>query len=508
VGANGELPTRGAGLLNANTAAGPRSPNSLSKLTSVPAAVGALLAATIALASAGAAAGSTATPGAPQWSPPAVVSTCTAVGAPRVVFPSNLPNRSTGPGAIVWSAPPTCPGGEGARVTMIGAGAQPGATRIPSTSAGKPIAPREPLTVADGPHGEIVIAGTSPTTLKQGLVIQGSAGGPFSALATVPGSAAPFAMTTAYLGDVALASPAPAAIRDGEPRVLVERFFTHNTAQRVATDSANARSQSAGRTGPDRTGPVSDLTLAMDFRSDALAVWVQKGSIFAQDLPASGARHPIERLGAAGPGVHIATLLSDDNRAIVAWAQDSGGQTSVYLDRSATGVRFGTPRLLERFSDPDGLSSPTTSPQLVRLSSESVMMAWSGSAEGHWAVRTAAVDLDGIGAFGTISTPGQDALLADLAPGPDDDAIVLWGEPQPDATGEPTLSDQALFAARGIDTFPDHTIFGAPEELAPAGPNSEATVALDPDSDRAVAVWRGEGSTLRYAIRSTAPPVG
>jgi hypothetical protein len=388
---------------------------------------------------------------------------------------------------------------------MIGAGSQPSATRIPSTSAGKPIAPREPLTVADGPHGEIVIAGTSPTSLKRGLVIQGRAGGPFSALATVPGSAAPFAMTTAYLGDVALASPAPAAMRDGEPRVLVERFFAHSTAQRVATDGTDNPSQSVD---PRGAGPVSDLTLAMDFRSDTLMVWVERGAIYAQDLPGSGAHHPIERLGPASPGIHISALLSDDNRAIVAWAQDSGGQTSVYLDRSATGVRFGAAKLLERFQDPDGLTSPSDSPQLVRLSSESVMMAWSGSAEGHWAVRTAAVDLDGIGTFGTISTPGQDALLADLAPGPDDDAIVLWGEPQPGATGEPTLSDQALFAARGIDTFPDHTIFGPPEEIAPAGPNSEATVALDPDSDRAVAVWRGEGSTLRYAIRSTAPPVG
>ena len=426
------------------------------------------------------------------------------------MFPSNLPNRSTGPGAIVWSTPPSCPGGEGARVTAIGAGAQPGATHIPSTSAGKPLAPREPLTVAAGPHGDIVIAGTSPTSLKQGLVVQGDAAGPFSELTTVSGSAAPFAMTTAYLGDVALASPAPAAIRDGEPRVLVERYFAHNTAQRIATDSADTPGQATEGTGRHGagSGPIGDITLAMDFRSDALAVWGQKGSIYAQDLPASGARHPIERLGPAGPAVHIATLLSDDNRAIVAWAEDSGGQTSVYLDRSATGVRFGAPKLLEHFRDPDGLTSPATSPQLVRLSSESVMMAWSGSVEGHWAVRTAAVDLDGVGTFGTISTPGQDALLADLAPGPNDDAIVLWGEPQPGATGEPNPSDQALFAARGIDAFPDHTLFGAPEAIAPAGPNSEATVALDPDSDRALAVWRGEGSTLHYSVRASASPAG
>jgi hypothetical protein len=461
---------------------------------------------TVSVASPAAAAGT------PQWSAPAVVSSCAALGAPRVLFPSNLPNRSTGPGAIVWSAPPSCPGGEGARVAAIGTDEQPGATRLPSTAAGQPIDPREPLTAADGPHGEIVIAGTSPSSLEEGLAVQGKADGAFSALDTVSGSAAPFAMTTAYLGDVALASPAPAAIREGEPRVLVERFFAHNAAQRVAASptgisrAAGVPSEGSSRNSKLGAGPVSDLTLAMDFRSDALMVWVQRGAIYAQDLPGSGAHHPIERLGPASPGIHISALLSDDNRAIVAWADDSGGQTRVYLDRSATGVRFGAAKLLERFQDPDGLSSPSDSPQLVRLSSESVMMAWSGAAEGHWSIRTAAVDLDGIGAPTTIPTPGQDALLADLAPGPDNDAIVLWSEPQPGATGQPTTSEQALFAARGIDAFPDSTIFGAPEELAPAGPNSEATVALDPDSDHAIAVWRGEGSTLRYSIRSAPSP--
>jgi hypothetical protein len=165
-------------------------------------------------------------------------------------------------------------------------------------------------------------------------------------------------------------------------------------------------------------------------------------------------------------------------------------------------VRFGVPRLLERFHDPDGLPFPAASPSLVRLSSESVMLAWAGSAAGHWVVRTAPVDLNGVGAVGTIAAPGGDALLAGLAAGPADDALVLWTEPLPTAAGPPDMARQALFAAHGFDAYPPRTIFGEPEQVAPA-PVADATVALDPASDRAVAVWQGEAGAIDYAIRSS-----
>jgi len=94
------------------------------------------------------------------------------------------------------------------------------------------------------------------------------------------------------------------------------------------------------------------------------------------------------------------------------------------------------------------------------------------------------------------------AALADLAPGPDDDALVSWTEPQRTEKGLPDLTRQGIFAARGIDAHSGRTIFGRPEEVAPPGPNSKATVALDPHSDRALAVWQDEGATIQYAISS------
>lgn len=122
------------------------------------------------------------------------------------------------------------------------------------------------------------------------------------------------------------------------------------------------------------------------------------------------------------------------------------------------------------------------------------MLAWAGLSEDRWVIRTAAIDLLGIGAPTTIAAPSGDAQLEALAPGPKGDALLLWSEPQ---------GGQALYVARGFDTFPDRTAFAAPEQVAPPGSNSQAAVALDPANDRAVAVWRGPGGVLQYAIRAS-----
>lgn len=105
----------------------------------------------------------------------------------------------------------------------------------------------------------------------------------------------------------------------------------------------------------------------------------------------------------------------------------------------------------------------------------------------------------------TIATPGVDALLAGLAPGPADDALVLWTEPLPSALGPPDVTRQAIFASRSQDAFPGRSVFGEPEEVAPPAPVSDASVALDPASDRAVAVWQDEDGAIEYSI-GDAPP--
>jgi len=119
-------------------------------------------------------------------------------------------------------------------------------------------------------------------------------------------------------------------------------------------------------------------------------------------------------------------------------------------------------------------------------------------------IRSAAVNQDHVGPPTTTSSATGDALLADLQPGPRADAMLLWSEPRSGGGAPGTTAEQALDAARGFRGVGSRVVFEAPEEIAPSGPNSEATVAVDPDSDRAVAAWR-EGRLLRYSVREAAP---
>jgi hypothetical protein len=465
-----------------------------------------------------------------KWSAPAILSGCSGTGAPHVVFPSDSPTQGTGPGAIVWSTSSPCPSGAGVLVAAISPEDVPGQPALPRTAAGETIVLRGSVAATPGPYGRIVIAGASAgegaVPADELLLTEGQAGGPFAAPTALGGPASAFAFTTAYLGDVAFASlidaPSGSATgsanqssdgsgahlqagpaggvdgRDGDGsgvQLRVQRHHAYRFAAPALLGAAGAGSTS-----------VQALTVALDYRSDALAAWSEHGSLYARELPASGVEQPVQRLGPGPPsGGRIAAVISDDDRAIVAWSYRHDGQTSVYVARSEAGVRFTGPQLLEDFPDPPDLPGYVVSPRIVRLSSESVMLAWTGAVAGHWAIRVAAIDLNGVHPPNTISPPGRDALLADLAPGPDDEALALWTEPLQSAAGL-DLGSQAIFAARGFDAYPEQVKFAASEQIAPPGPNSEATVAFDPSSDRAVAAWRTGAGQLAYAIRAPGAP--
>lgn len=446
-----------------------------------------VLAASLALAWA---AGARAAPA--SWSAPAQLGACAASGPARAAFPRDEPTHPTGRGAVVWPAAASCPQGAGTFVAPIGAGDVPGSPGYAAASGGGRLALRPPLGVAPAPHGRIAIAGSGGPN-GGGSLVQGPAGGPFEPLGALAGTAGPGTLFTAYLGDVGLATAIAGGLdRDGL-ELRIERYF--------------ARSLSATVTVEGKGGPIESPTVSLDFRTDAILAWRQAGALWARSLPAADRdepAQPTQRLATVSPAPRVAALISDDDRAMVAWAEERDGRTSVYLDYSGPNVRFGRPQLLERFSNPAGAPYPRTAPLLVRLSSESVMLAWDGAQDGHWVVRTAAIDLRGLRGRSTISDPRSDALLEDLQPGPRGEAIALWGEPRRTAAGGLDAGEQALLAARGIDARPGITIFGGPEQISPAGPNGEATLAIDPGSDRALALWRGGGGRVHYAIRMPA----
>jgi hypothetical protein len=349
-----------------------------------------------------------------------------------------------------------------------------------------------------------VLAGSAPGAPALGSLIQGPARGPFASLAptgtasaaTLPGGAV---LTSAYLGDVALAAPVAVGGRSSVA-IRIERWFARSLGPVELAGAAR--------------GAIRSLVLALDYRTDSLAAWQQGGAIYSREIAASGAVGPLQRIAACPGAAHLSALISDDDHGILAWSERRAGITSVYLDVSAAGVRFAAPRLLERYGEAPGEPPVPSSPQLVRLRSEAVMIAWEGRAQGRRVVRAAAVGLGGPGAVATetpdaaSATSGDEALLAGLAPGPEGDALALWTQPLAGgagagtATGPTAAGDQELFAARVHQAFPGAVTFAGAERVAAPGRVADATVAFDPASGRALAAWRGAGGVPLYALRA------
>jgi hypothetical protein len=109
-----------------------------------------------------------------------------------------------------------------------------------------------------------------------------------------------------------------------------------------------------------------------------------------------------------------------------------------------------------------------------------------------------------VGVASTIAAPGADVLLQCLAAGPAADALVLWTQPPPSSGGPANLDQQSIFSAAGFDAADQRTAFGAPELVATPATVGDLGAAFDPDSNRAVAVWRGQDGRIEYAVRGLA----
>jgi hypothetical protein len=106
-------------------------------------------------------------------------------------------------------------------------------------------------------------------------------------------------------------------------------------------------------------------------------------------------------------------------------------------------------------------------------------------------------------------------VLADLAPGPEDEAVALWSSPA--GASAAGAHGTELWAARTVIAHGDRLLSGGRARIAAAGPIGAASVGVDPRSDRAVAVWSTHGarSRIAYAVgpgaaayRSPAPRSG
>lgn len=414
------------------------------------------------------------------WSSALLVDRCPGEGAPTIAFPHDGPQQRTGEGALVWVRGGACAGGRSLRIAALDSDERAGPNQnVPLTPA--PTSPTLALTGA--PAGRVLLAAAG--TLREGTVQRGPAMD-----TAAPPASGPLALTTAYRGQTA----ALYALRAGRGSALFLR-----------RDPASASGPSTTPVAASATAPDA-LAVALDYRTDALAVWTQDGNVFARSLPRSSSPAPTQRLGSCGARPRLAALVSDDSRGIVACMTSDRGYTRIYAEISRPSVRFGALTPIEGYRDPHGEAPPPESLRLVRLSSERVLLAWPGALDGHYVVRVAHVAVSGVGPPITIAAPaGGDAFLADLAAGPRADALVLWTQRlaarHGEADGAAGEAGQQLLAAYGRLTSAGRPSFGAREEVARGAAAGSARVAFDPASDRAFAAWRTSAGELASATR-------
>jgi hypothetical protein len=468
-----------------------------------------------------------------RWSAPARPTGCSTAlpsSTPLIVFPSSTPQSRSGPGALLWTAPRGCAASATSATTPVGA-----------TLGGEDLpGPGGPLTAgfeSGGLAGSTAAAGTAagqivllgPAETGAGVFTEGGAVGAFGPARSLGGPAAPVAASDSYLGDVVLASPV--------------RARTGGWALAVRTQRHYGDALGAPRLVPVGPGPPSAVAAAMDYRADTLLVWTGQGEVYARVIPARGALEPVRRLGSAGAEPEVWALLSDDGHAIVAWrSQESPAlgprarpprarpsrarppSTTIELSLLETGAGAasnpGVPLRIEHFRDLPGLVPPAGSLRLIRLSSEAVMMAWTGVEAAHYVVRASPVSLHR-GAWAPVvisgaAGGGRDAVLADLVPGPDAEALALWSvSPRLPGGGRAGAEPQrrAILAARGHYAGHGEVAFEAPETVAPPGPNGPPAAALDPQSGQALAAWVTRtgvsapppAGRIAYALRAAGP---
>jgi hypothetical protein len=168
----------------------------------------------------------------------------------------------------------------------------------------------------------------------------------------------------------------------------------------------------------------------------------------------------------------------------------------VLLAHSAIGPRFHGSRTLASFSEPAGLRLAPGAVAAVRLSGEGVALLWPTRSRGELVLDGAGVAPTGrVRIPSVLAVSGEDVRLGAVAAGPDNELVVLLDVARGAARA-------AIFAARSNVAHRRGGLrFGSLTQLAAPGVGSDPSVAVDPDSDRAVAVWQTRAS-IEYSVGS------
>ena len=436
------------------------------------------------------------------WTAPAMLRTCAPASDPHVVFPFSAPGAPSGRGAIVWvGAAPNCSGGAVAPAGTLDSATlhsndQPGTAR--AVLSGRQLV--GPLETASTTAGQLVLvsgdAGAPAGGRAGALLAEGPAGGVLRTVVALGGPAAPVATADGYIGDADVVTTA-AAFGGGQLIELREqRHYNRRFGRPVVLQEGFA--------------PITALAVGMDFRGDSLVLWAQSGEVHAQWVTNQRHVYAPQVLGPAGYAPQLAAVLSDNNHAFAMWTDEpapgTAGMARIFLEHSGANVTFPpTPVVLASFREP---RAQRLTPRAIALAretpSEGVLAAWTLVADGSFVVRAAGLTSARVLPAATIALPGADVRLAGLATGPNDDFVAALESAPRSAAGFDT-SQQEILAARSVPGGPGGVAFETPTPLAPAGPNTAPSVAIDPGNDRAVVVWQtmvGGLPAVGYSVRA------
>ncbi len=442
-----------------------------------------------------------------SWSAATTIPSCATATQPKVVFPFSAPNVRSGPGAILWLS--SGQGCAGAVTTIeaasIGAGDQPGAPRPLLGGAAAQRSFVAPLAAIGTTEGNVIAiagqAGTSVLGAPEAVASDGPLSAPVERLRSLGGPDSLVATMNGFIGDADVATVAPAPGGGYEIVLRAQRHY--------------ARSFSGRRVLPVGSAKVTALALGMDFRADRLVLWVAGGELYAQYVSNEGRIYPRQTLGASGYRPQVAAVVSDDRRAFVLWTveppPDQSAPTRVLLAHSGFGPTFHGAQTLASFTEPAGVRLTPGAVAAERLSGEGVALLWPAMVGGNYVIDAAGATQSGALPPSTIALAGADVRLGAVATGPANEVVVIAASAPRTASGF-DQSQQQLLATRSNEVrTPNGLGLGPLEVIAPAGPNTDPSVSVDPSNDTAVAAWQtlvGGVAKVAYAIGAGATTRG
>lgn len=381
-----------------------------------------------------------------------------------------------------WSAPAPVPGSEGTfplLATHTGSGRLLGVFGPLALVPGRPQVPVSLGTAArDAPFG-------TPARLARGLgaPVATSPGGTVLAVGGVRSPLDFFMLEGAFHGrlragigrDGGALRPVglpptdatlvlAAAVNDrGDAAVVLSRCETRGCSRRTLQAVFRRRGGRFGRplVLTRRTGPPA-AAVALGARGEALLAWTTGSDgrgLHARRREPGGRLSPVRRMGTTAQRPTVVAVLDPRGSGSVAWfGQESGegatGGRAVVQARTvdARGRRHGLDVLAEAGPARAVEGSAIDGPRLCAVAGpdESTTYAWTTYRDGRTVVQVERLQRD-VGRVETVSPPGVDARLLDLAQDAAGDVVVVWSA-RPPSNAAASVTAAAVRPA-GASTF-------------------------------------------------------